>query len=31
MLERRKRFAVVYAAIWVFVIANFIAAYGGLA
>ena len=31
MLERRKRFAVVYAAIWLFMIGNFVSAYGGLA
>lgn len=31
MLERRKRFAVLYAAIWLFMIGNFVAAYGGLA
>jgi hypothetical protein len=31
MLERRKRFAVLYAAIWVFMIGSFVAAYGGLA
>ena len=31
MLERRKRFAVLYAVIWVFMIGNFVAAYGGLA
>ena len=31
MLERRKRFAVVYAAIWVFMIGSFGAAYGALA
>ena len=31
MLERRKRFAVLYALIWLFMIGNFVAAYGGLA
>ena len=31
MLERRKRFAVLYAAIWLFMIGSFVAAYGGLA
>jgi hypothetical protein len=31
MLQRRQRFAVIYAAIWVFMIGQFVAAYGGLA
>ena len=31
MLERRKRFAVLYAVIWLFMIGNFVAAYGRLA